>query len=165
MTRALALVLALLASGCGGVRSGANLCALVPASEAEAALGVALAEARAEAGDHPQCVWQGADAGDGLPRTMRASLWRERALRRADKGASGALFFETQLQALEKDYPRTRVIGAPGAVAVMGFGEIGDERFSGGFVARKEGDVLAMRIEGADPAAFEAAARRIVSEM
>lgn len=163
--RALALAVTLFAGACGGVRSGANLCALVPASDAEAALGVALAEAQAKAGDHPQCVWQGADAGDGLARTMSASLWRESALRRADANASGALFFETQLHALEKDYPRTRVIGGAGEVAVIGFGEIGDERFSGAIVARKGGDVLAMRIDGADPAAFEAAARRIVREM
>jgi len=163
--RAFALALALFAGACGGVRSGANLCALASAREAEAALGVALVEARPEQGDHLRCVWVGADAGDGLPRTMSASLWRERALRRADRNASGAHFFETQLHALEKDYPRTRVVGVPGAAAVMGFGEIGDERFSGAFVARKGRDVLAMRIEGADPAAFEAAARRIVEAM
>lgn len=163
--RAFALAVALFVGACGGVRSGANLCALAPAADAEAALGVPLVAARAEAGDHPQCVWQGADAGDGLPRTMSASLWREGALRRADATASGALFFETQLHALEKDYPRTRVIGGAGEVAVMGFGEIGDERFSGAIVARKGGDVLAMRIDGADPAAFEAVARRIVREM
>jgi hypothetical protein len=155
----------LLLAGCGELRSGASVCALVSDAEAAAALGVAVREAKPVETDHPQCTWTGADAGDGLPRTMRASLWRERALRRADRNASGALFFETQLLALEKDYPRTRVIGATGQVAVMGFGDVGDERFSGAIIVRKGGDVLVMQIDGADPAAFEAVARRIAEKM
>jgi hypothetical protein len=158
------LTLALLLAACGGVRSGANLCALVPAEDAAAALGVGLAEAVPQAGDHAQCEWRGAAAGDGLPRKMNAALWRESALRRADPRASGALFFEDQLKTLEKDFPETRVLGA-GDASVIGFGDVGDERFTGAILVRKGGDVLTMRIEGADPAAFEAAARRIVDEM
>jgi hypothetical protein len=162
---AIGLAGALLLAACGDLRSGASLCALVPEADAAAALGVALREARPTKTDHPQCTWTGVDAGDGLPRIMSASLWRERALRRGDRNASGARFFETQLLALEKDYPRTRVIGAAGQVAVMGFGDVGDERFSGAIVVRKGGDVLVMQIDGADPAAFEAVARRIAEKM
>lgn len=154
----------MLVAACGGVRSGANLCALVPAAAATAALGVDLDEAAPQPSDHAHCQWRGVAAPDGLPRLMTAELWREGALRRADPAASGALFFEDKLKALEKDFSETRVLGA-GDASVIGFGDVGDERFTGAIVVRKDGDVLAMRIEGGDPAAFEEAARRIVDKM
>lgn len=169
MTRASAVALALLLSACGpfgGVRSGANLCALVSAAEAEAALGVAPEAAKAEDNaDHPVCDWTGTASEDGRPRTMSASLWREDALRRKDATQSGALFFESELRMLEKDFPRTRVLGGIGDAAVFGFGNIEDERFTGGIIVRKNGDVLSMRIDGADPAAFEEVARLIAAKM
>ena len=148
----------------GGVRSGASLCALVPKAEAEAALGAPPREAVAEKNsDHLQCAWTA--AGDGAPREMTAILWREEALRRKDANLSGALYFEDALRALEKDFPRTRVLGGVGDAAVYGFGDIGDDAFTGGIIVRKRGDVLSMRISGADPAAFEAAARLIAAKM
>ncbi len=168
MRRADILALALLVSGCGplgGVRSGASLCALVSAAEAEAALGAAPQTANAEDADHPVCDWTGVAADDGRPRTMSASLWRQDALRRKDATQSGALFFETELHALEKDFPRTRVLGGMGDAAVFGFGAIEDERFTGGIIVRKNGDVLLMRIDGKDPAAFEEVTRLIVAKM
>ena len=163
------VALAVLAAGCGplgGVRSGAGLCALVSAPDAEAALGVAPQAAKVEdSADHPACDWTGVASEDGRPRTMTAALWREEALRRKDATQSGALFFETELHALEKDFPRTRVLGGMGDAAVYGFGAIEDERFTGGIIVRKNGDVLSMRIDGADPAAFEEVARRIAAKM
>ena len=165
---ATAVVLTLLASACspfGGVRSGASLCALVSAAEATAALGALSQPAVAEKTvDHPVCEWT-ATSEDGRPRAMSASLWREAALRRKDAAQSGALFFESELHALEKDFPRTRVLGGLGDAAVIGFGDISDERFTGGIIVRKDGDVLSMRIDGADPAAFEEVARLIAAKM
>ena len=165
MRRAGIVALALLAAACSqGVRSGANLCALVPKADAEAALGAPAQDAAtAEAGDHLQCAWTA--AGDGGTRTMTASLWRESKLMHDDATMSGALFFEDQLHALEKDFPRTRVIGGLGEAAVYGFGAIDDDRFTGGIIVRKHGDVLSLRIDGKDPAAFEAAARLIAAKM
>ena len=169
MIRAVAVALVLLAGGCGplgGVRSGANLCALVSASEATAAMGVVPRAAKArENADHPVCEWTGTSAEDGSLRTMSVSLWREEALRRKDATQSGALYFESELRALERDYDRTRVLGGMGNAAVFGFGAMEDERFTGGIIVRKKGDVLTMRIDGADPAAFEDVARAIAAKM
>ena len=164
MRRAAIVALALLASACSqGVRSGANLCALVPKADAEAALGAPAQDATEKASDHLQCAWTA--AGDGGTRTMTAALWRETRLMHDDATMSGALFFENQLHLLEKDFPRTRVIGGLGEAAVYGFGDIDDAHFTGGIIVRKHGDVLSMRIDGKDPAAFEAAARLIAAKM
>ena len=165
MRRVGLVALALLASACGqGVRSGANLCALVPKADAEAALGAPTQDATTvEASDHLQCAWT--TTGDNATRTMTATLWRESKLMHDDATMSGALFFENQLHLLEKDFPRTRVIGGLGEAAVYGFGDIEDEHFTGGIIVRKHGDVLSLRIDGKDPAAFEAAARLIAAKM
>ena len=165
MRRAAFFALAVLMTACSqGVRSGANLCALVPKANAEAALGATTQDARTEeASDHLQCAWTA--PGDGATRTMTAALWRETKLMHDDATMSGALFFEDQLHALEKDFPRTRVIGGLGEAAVYGFGDIDDDHFTGGIIVRKHGDVLSMRIDGKDPAAFEAAARLITAKM
>lgn len=161
-----AVALAALAGACGGfggVQSSASLCALVTEEEATAALGVVVVEVAPVDGDHPACQWTGAPPPDGLPRILTADLWRESALRRADRAMTGALFFESQLHLLEKDYGRTRVIGGLGEAAVYGFGDIGDDRFSGAILVRRSGDVFFLRIEGADPAAFEDVARQIAA--
>lgn len=165
MRPAAIVALALLAGACGqDVRSGASLCALVPQADITAALGApAQGAAPDEAGDHLQCAWSAATAG--ATHTMTASLWRESRLMRDDATMSGALFFENQLHLLEKDFSRTRVIGGLGEAAVYGFGDLDEDRFTGGIIVRKHGDVLSMRIDGADPAAFEAAARSIAAKM
>jgi hypothetical protein len=166
MRRAVVACAALLAA-CGpmGVRSGAGLCALAPEAEVSAALGVVVVAAEPGGGDHPACRWNGATSADGIPRYMTADVWRGDALLRARPPTTGAMFFEEQLHLLEKDFGRTRVIGDAGAAAVYGFGEVGAERFTGGIIIRRRNDVLAMRIEGADPAAFETVARRIAEKM
>ncbi|MDX2234554.1 MAG: hypothetical protein NW200_08650 [Hyphomonadaceae bacterium] len=166
--RARLVALALLAGACGpfgGVQSGASLCALVPEDEVVAALGVVVVEVAPVAGDHPSCRWSGASGPDGLPRTLSADLWRNGALRRSAPGMSGTAFFESELQRLERDFTRTRVLGGLGEAAVYGFGDITEERFTGGIIVRDEGDVLSLRIAGADPAAFEDVARRIAAAM
>lgn len=161
------LGLALAAAGCSmvsGEVSPQDLCRGVADADARAALGVTADGEIAFAVDSGGCVWS-APSDDGRPRNMRATIQRERDLKRALPPHSGAWAFEDALHALEKDYPRTRVLGGLGDAAVMGFGAIGDDRFAGGLVARKNGDVLVLRIEGDDPAAFEAAARSIAERM
>jgi hypothetical protein len=161
-----AAALALFASACGpleAVRSGATLCALAPEPEVAEALGAVTVAP--QVADHPSCRWDGATGADGIPRFMTAEIWRDVALRRRLPATTGALFFEAQLHALEQEYPRTRVIGTDVEAAVFGFGEVGDERFSGAILIRRGGDVLSMRIDGADPEAFERVARRISAKM
>ena len=169
MRRAGLVALAVLVVGCGplgGMHSGAGLCASAPAEQLEAALGAAPQDAKASGDDaHPACDWTSVASADGRPRTMSASLWREAALRRKDAGQSGALLFESELHQLEKDFPRTRVLGGIGDAAVIGFGATEDERFTGGILVRKNGDVLSLRIDGADPAAFEEVARLVAARM
>jgi hypothetical protein len=166
--RACAALAALaLVAGCApaGVATSEALCALAPEAEVAAALGVAVAEVFPQPDDHPACRWTGAPSPDGVPRTMTADLWREKALQRARTAPDGAAFFEEQLHLLERDYGKTRVIGGLGEAAVYGFGEVGDERFSGAIIVRRDGDVLSMRIEGEDPGAFEAVAREVAAGM
>lgn len=165
--RAALLGLALVAAGCdviSGDASPQDLCRGVADEDVRAALGVATEGEISFAMDSGGCVWS-APSDDGRPRNMRAVVRRERDLKRALPPHTGAWAFEQALHALEKDYPRTRILGGLGEAAVMGFGEIGEDRFAGGLVARKRGDVLTLSIEGDDPAAFEAAARSIADRM
>ncbi|KAF0183730.1 MAG: hypothetical protein IV086_11295 [Hyphomonadaceae bacterium] len=165
--RAALLGLALVLSGCsliGGDISPDDLCRGVADTDVRTALGAPDGVAVAFAMESGGCVWS-TPSDDGRPRNMRATIRRERDLKRALPPRSGAWAFEDALHALEKDYPRTRVLGGLGDAAVIGFGAIGEDRFAGGLVARKNGDVLTLRIEGDDPAAFEAAARSIADRM
>lgn len=148
----------------GGAVPPQDLCRGVADADARAALGATGGDEISFAMESGDCVWS-APSDDGRPREMRATIQRERDLRRALPPRTGAWTFEEALHALEKDYPRTRILGGLGDAAVMGFGAIGEDRFAGGLVARKKGDVLTLRIEGDDPAAFEAAARSIAERM
>ena len=141
-----------------------DLCRGVADADVRTALGVTGDAEIAFAMESGNCVWS-SPSDDGRPRNMRATVRRERDLKRALPPHSGAWAFEEALHALEKDYPRTRILGGLGEAAVLGFGEIGEDRFAGGLVARKRGDVLTLSIEGDDPAAFEAAARSIADRM
>jgi hypothetical protein len=164
----LAVALAALAGACapwGGVSSGANLCTLAAEETLTLALGSAPVEIAPQGSDHPACRWTGALGPDGLPRVLTAEVWTARDLRRVNPPVSAPLFFESQLFLLEKDYGRTRVLGGMGEAAVIGFGEIGEERFTGAILVRKQGAVLSLSIEGADPAAFEQAAREIAEAL
>jgi len=165
--RAALLGLALAASGCeliGGDISAHDLCGGVADTDVRAALGVPEEGAIGFTMESGGCVWS-APSDDGRPRDMRAAVRRERDLKRALPPRTGDWAFEDALHGLEKDYPRTRVLGGLGDAAVMGFGAIGEDRFAGGLVARKDGDVLILSIEGDDPAAFEAVARTIAERM
>jgi hypothetical protein len=148
----------------GGDVSTGELCRGVADADARAALGIDENTQLSFAMDGGACVWSAA-SDDGRARVMRAEVRREKDLMRALPPRTGAAAFEDALKALERDYPRTRLLGGIGEAAVMGFGAIGEDRFAGGLVARKAGDVLAMQIEGDDPAAFEAAARSMAERM
>jgi hypothetical protein len=165
--RAVLLGLALALTGCdmiAGDISAQDLCRGVADTDVRTALGVPADGSVGFTMESGGCVWS-APSDDGRPRSMRATVQREQDLKRALPPRSGARVFEEALHALERDYPRTRVLGGLGDAAVMGFGAIGEDRFAGGLVARKNGDVLSLRIEGDDPAAFEAAARSIAERM
>jgi hypothetical protein len=154
-------------AGCGmidGDLPTQELCRGVADADLRAALGIDDKSGLSFTMESGSCLWS-APSDDGRPRAMRASIQRERDLKRALPPRTGVQAFEEALQALEKDYPRTRVLGGLGEATVMGFGAIGKDRFAGGLVARKAGDVLNMQIEGDDPAAFEAAARSIAERM
>lgn len=166
--RRIGVALTLLALvGCslvGGDLSTAELCRAAAEADVRATLGIS-DEAPLEAGvEDDVCVWR-ATGADGIPRRMTAAVQREDALRRATPASTGMIFFENELRALEKDHPRTRLLGGLGEVAVIGFGGYGEGLFAGGLIARKHGDVLVMRVEGEDPAAFEATAREIAEKM
>lgn len=165
--RAIAVSVALLVSGCGwigGEVSTRDLCKGASDADVRAALGVGEGEPVAFNLTGGACTWT-VKGANGLPKELRAEVQRESDLRRALPPRTGGVVFEEALKALERDYPRTRVLGGLGDVAVIGFGAIGDERFAGGLVARKNGDVLSLRVEGEDPAAFEAVARSIAERM
>jgi len=159
-------VVALTVSGCsllGGDLSAADLCRGAAEIDVRNALGAGDG-AIGFAMESGECVWT-APSSDGRPRAMRVLVQRESDMERALPPRSGVTVFEDDLRALERDYPRTRVLGGVGEAAVIGFGEISDERFAGGLLARKDGDVLMARIDGEDPSAFEAAVRSIVERM
>jgi hypothetical protein len=167
MRRIGAAVLALALAGCGffgGNLSAADLCRAAADADVRATLGVDADATLAAGFEDGACVWR-ADGADGIPRRLTAAVRRDSDLRRATPASSGMIFFENELRALEKDHPRTRLLGGLGDVAVIGFGAYGEGLFAGGLVARKDGDVLIMRVEGEDPAAFEETARGIAEEM
>ena len=160
-----ALPLAL--AGCelfGRDLSTAELCRAVDEADVRETLGASAGTVIAAEVENGACVWR-FPGQDGTPRSLTASVHRESALERALPPQTGAAFFEEALRRLEEEHPRTRVLGGLGEAAVMGFGAIGEGPFAGGLVARKDGDVLVMRVEGEDPAAFEATARAMAEAM
>lgn len=164
---AAALALTGTVAGCGwigGELSTRDLCRLAKDADVRAALGVDEAGELAFAMENGACVWR-APSSDGRAREMSAFVEHETDMHRALPPRTPAAAFEQALKDLERDYPRTRVLGGLGEVAVIGFGEIGEDRFAGGLVSRKKGDLLVMRIEGDDPAAFEAAARAMAEKL
>lgn len=164
---AAALALTGTVAGCGwfgGDLPTRDLCRLAEEADVRAALGVEAGGDLAFSVENGACVWR-APSTDGRAREMTASVERETDMHRALPPRTPTAAFEQALKDLERDYPRTRVLGGLGDVAVIGFGEIGEDRFAGGLVSRKKGDLLVMRIEGDDPAAFEAAARAIAEKL
>lgn len=163
--RGLVALAALALAGCGLVGGSAgDVCRAAGEQEVRDALGVQPPAAIGFTATARECTWS-APSPDGLPREMRARLIRPGDLRAAlpPKSPTGA--FEEELRLLEHEHPRTRVLGGLGDAAVIGFGAVEDERFSGGLVLRQKGDILVLRIEGEDPAAFEAAARGMATRL
>jgi len=167
MRRIAAVALPLALAGCGwigGDLSTADLCRSAPDTDVRATLGVPENGALAENVENGVCVWS-ATGDDGMPRRLTVAVHREAALVGATPPQTGVAFFEDELRLLEEEHPRTRVLGGLGDAAVIGFGALGEGPFAGGLVARKDSDVLVMRVEGEDPAAFEAVARAVADAM
>jgi hypothetical protein len=159
--------LALALAGCslvGGDLSPRELCGAAEDESVRTALGAPAGADIAFSLENGVCAWRAPDE-DGQDRELTAEIKRESDLRRGLPPRTGANVFEDDLRTMERDYPRTRLIGGLGDAAVMGFGEIGGGRFAGALVARKDGDILVLHIDGEDPAAFEAAARAIAEKM
>lgn len=163
------LIAALLLAGCDGVSRPSwgrgNLCKGITQEEASAALGApasTIANGADTGSPHPECTWI---TDDDPPRVMTAAIWREDALVREGRATAGEAFFATELAAMERSFPNIRLLGGLGDAAVMGIGDFEDERFTGGILVRKGADVMALRIDGADPAAFEAVARKLAEKL
>lgn len=162
-----ALPLALALAGCGLFGrdlSTAELCRAVDEADVRETLGAPAGTVIAAEMEDGACVWRFLGQ-DGAPRSLTAAVYRDGLLEQALPPQTGVAFFEEELRKLEEEHPRTRVLGGLGDAAVIGFGAIGEGPFAGGLVARKDGDVLVMRVEGEDPAAFEATARAMAEAM
>jgi hypothetical protein len=151
------IALAALTAACGNpMKTG--VCAAVEGAELEAALGgKPQAQSAAAANTTPQtlCSWT-AETSNGGVRLLALMV---------EKGA-GKEHFESESQKLRRAYNRVGAIAEVGENALMGIGEDSTaEHFSGEIVALKGTDVLSMRIEGQDPAAFEALARAAAKAM
>jgi hypothetical protein len=163
------LAAAMVLSGCGGVPLPAfgrlDLCKSISREEVGAALGSApatLANGAETGSPHPECTWI---TEDDPPRVLTAAIWREAALVREGRTTAGEAFFAAELAALERSFPNVRLLGGVGDAAVIGIGDFEEERFTGGILVRQGSDVMALRIDGADPAAFEAVARKLAERL
>jgi hypothetical protein len=161
--KGLTALFALATANCGWPSQGAgDVCAGAAESLIVEALGVSSIEPSMPPATAPaiaQCVWR-ANA-DAAERFVSATILRQTAADAAN--ASAEHLFEEELRALEAEFSELRVVGALGDAAVMGFSDLSDRGFSGGLIARKDETVLVMRIDGDDPAAFEALARDLIS--
>lgn len=138
----------------------AGVCGAIPMADIEVALGgkpqaqAASAEALANK-SQTICSWV-AETPEGGQRML--ALMVERGAGRAS--------FESESTKLKAAYTRVGALAEIGEAALMGVGEDADiERFSAEIVAIKGADVLSLRIEGKDPAAFEAVARAAAKAM
>jgi hypothetical protein len=151
------IALAALAASCGNPLK-AGVCGAVEGAELEAALGgKPQAQSAATSSATPQtlCSWTAETSNGGI--RMLALM--------VEKG-SGKEHFETESQKLKQAYTRVGKLEGIGETALMGIGEDATaEHFAGEIVALKGTDVLSMRIEGQDPAAFEAVARAAAKAM
>jgi hypothetical protein len=158
--------LALTLAGCGEVelpRFGPpDLCKAISTGEAAAALGETPLSAVNESNPHPQCTWM---TGGDAPRVMTAAIWRKDTLLKTGEADSGLDLFATELAALERDYPHTYALTQIGDAAVIGFRDVEGDRFTGAVLVRRGEDVMALRIEGEDPGAFEGIARKLAATM
>lgn len=155
-----AVALTALAAACNPLGQAGGVCAAVPAAEIEAALGgkPQAQAASAETADNKSqtiCSWT-AETAEGGQRMLALMV---------ERGA-GRAHYESESTKLKAAYTRVGALEDIGEGALMGVGEDADvERFSAEIVAIKGADVLSLRIEGKDPAAFESVARAAAKAM
>jgi hypothetical protein len=114
----------------------------------------------------PGCFWLTQAEGGGQPRTLQLTIWRKKILDARDAPSSGRPLYDDAVEALRRKYARVGALANVGDEAVMAVGESSSaERFSAEILAIKHDDVLSLRIEGRDPAAFEAIARSVARAM
>jgi hypothetical protein len=144
-------------SACGP-RGAANLCGAIKVTDIEEALGANLqgeAQQASTSGPEIACSWSGQSA-DGAPRSLALTVQRE----------VGEIAYDHAVEDMRARYARTGTLADVGDAALLGVGDTADaERFSGQIVARKGKDLLVLRIEGRDPAAFETIARAAAKAM
>lgn len=152
------VALAALAAACSNPLQAGGVCGAVEGAELEAALGGRPQSQTAQAATTtPQtlCSWT-AETASGNIRMLALMV---------EKGG-GKEHFDAESAKLKQAYTRVGAITEVGESALMGIGEDSTaEHFSGEIVALKGTDVLSMRIEGQDPAAFEALARAAAKAM
>ncbi|HWA23201.1 MAG TPA: hypothetical protein VG735_12455 [Caulobacterales bacterium] len=143
-------------SGCGP-RGAANLCGAIKVADVEEALGASLqgeSQQAASLGPQIACAWSG-QSPEGGARTLALTVQRD----------SGAGAYDLAAEDLRARYTRVGTLADIGDAAIMGVGQADATGFSGQIVARKGGDLLVLRIDGRDPAAFEAVARAAAQAM
>jgi hypothetical protein len=154
-----AVGLTALAAACNPLAQ-AGVCGAVPAGEIETALGgkPQAQAAAAETTDEKNqtiCSWT-AETPEGGQRMLALMV---------ERGA-GRAHYESESTKLKAAYTRVGALADVGEAALMGVGEDADvDRFSAEIVAIKGANVLSLRIEGKDPAAFEAVARSAAKAM
>lgn len=154
---ALAAAGLLVALSACGPRGAADLCGAIKVDDVEAALGASLngqTQQAASIGPEIACAWTGQSA-EGGARTLALTVQRN----------AGAQAFDHAKEDLSGRYGRVGTLEDVGEAAVMGVGDADATRFTGQIVARKGDDLLVLRIDGRDPAAFEAIARAAAKAM
>lgn len=154
---ALAAVLALAPVACGP-RGAADFCGTIKTSDVEQALGATLSAESGRTGMGSEteiaCAWSGTNP-EGEARNLALTVQR----------AAGDGAYELAVADLEARYGRVGTLADIGDAATMGVGEADAVRFAAQIVARKGADLLIMRIDGRDPAAFEQIARAAAAAM
>lgn len=155
-----AVALTAFAGACNPLAQADGVCGAVPAAEIETALGgkPEAQAASAETTDNKSqtiCSWT-AQTPEGGQRMLALMVERR----------AGRAHYESESTKLKAAYTRVGALEDIGEAALMGVGEDADvERFSAEIVAIKGADVLSLRIEGKDPAAFESVARAAAKSM
>jgi hypothetical protein len=142
--------------GCGE-RGAANLCGAIKVSDIEEALGASLqgqTQQAASIGPEIACAWSGQSA-EGEARNLALSVQRN----------AGKEAYDRAGEDLRARYQRVGTLADIGEAATMGVGDADAMHFNGQIIARKGNDLLVLRIDGRDPAAFEAVARAAAKAM
>jgi hypothetical protein len=133
------------------------VCGAIKVSDIEEAIGASLqgqAKQVASAGPEIACAWRGQSL-EGEARNLALTVQRN----------AGAEAYAHASEDLGARYKRVGTLADIGEAAMMGVGDADAMHFTGQIIARKGADLLVLRIDGRDPAAFEAVARAAAKAM